>query len=129
MHENAAKCRRSAAKGRTNQDVAATSLGGESVMIATQVRSFIRPKKLAMLALRVGISLVLNPTLGYTLGTEAERAACTPDVVRLCGSEIPDVDRIIACMKAKRASLSTPCRLVVDARFPQGAAESSHQTP
>jgi hypothetical protein len=44
--------------------------------------------------------------------TAEQRAACTPDAFRLCSSEIPDVTRIVACMKAKEASLSAPCRAV-----------------
>ena len=46
------------------------------------------------------------------LGTAEQRAACTPDVFRLCSSEIPNVDRIVACMKRERAQLSTACRAV-----------------
>ncbi len=42
--------------------------------------------------------------------TAEQRAACTPDAVRLCSSEIPDVARVTACMKAKQASLSARCR-------------------
>jgi hypothetical protein len=44
--------------------------------------------------------------------TAEQRAACTPDALRLCSSEIPDVGRIVACMKAKEASLSPQCRTV-----------------
>lgn len=44
--------------------------------------------------------------------TEAQRQACTPDAFRLCGSEIPDISRVTACMIAKKASLSAPCRAV-----------------
>jgi hypothetical protein len=43
-------------------------------------------------------------------GTAEQRAACTPDAFRLCSSEIPDVARVLACMKAKRANLSAECR-------------------
>lgn len=43
-------------------------------------------------------------------GTPEQRAACTPDALRLCSSEIPDVARVTACMKAKQASLSARCR-------------------
>jgi hypothetical protein len=39
-------------------------------------------------------------------GTDEQRAACTPDVFRLCSSEIPNVDHIIVCMTVKKASLS-----------------------
>jgi hypothetical protein len=99
-------------------------------MIATQGRSFIKLRKLGLIAARIAISLVLHPTLGHALGTESERAACAPDVFRLCSSEIPNIDRIIACMKAKRASLSTPCRLVFDKELPGGdTAQNSHPTP
>ena len=48
------------------------------------------------------------------VGTAEERAACTPDVFRLCSSEIPNVGLIISCMKAKKASLSQACRSVFD---------------
>ena len=47
--------------------------------------------------------------------TEAQRKACTPDVYRLCKSEIPNVEKIIACMKANRAKLSPACEAVVPA--------------
>ncbi|MCI0736972.1 MAG: hypothetical protein L0Y50_12010 [Beijerinckiaceae bacterium] len=53
-------------------------------------------------------------TASLALGTAEQRLACTPDVFRLCGSEIPDVDQIIGCMKAKKASLSQACRSVFD---------------
>jgi hypothetical protein len=98
-------------------------------MTTTQGRPFMKPRKLGFIALRVAISLVLHPTLGHALGTESERAACTPDVFRLCSSEIPNVDRIIACMKAKRASLSTPCKLVFDKALPGNTAQNSQSAP
>ena len=37
---------------------------------------------------------------------------CTGDAMRLCGSEIPDVDRVTACMVQKRAQLSDGCKAV-----------------
>lgn len=33
-------------------------------------------------------------------GTEQQQMACTPDVWRLCSSQIPDVNRIVACLRA-----------------------------
>jgi len=98
-------------------------------MIAKLGRAFASPRRLRLMALRVAVSLVLSPVQGYALGTESERAACTSDVFRLCGSEIPDVDRIIACMKAKRASLSAPCKVVFDTKSPEGTAQDAHRTP
>jgi hypothetical protein len=38
----------------------------------------------------------------------AER--CTPDVMRLCNEFVPEQDRIVACLKAKRGQLSPECR-------------------
>jgi hypothetical protein len=45
-------------------------------------------------------------------GTMEQQMACTPDVWRLCGAQIPDVDRIVACLRANTAQLSAPCRAV-----------------
>jgi hypothetical protein len=42
-------------------------------------------------------------------GTDREREACTPDVFRLCGAYIPDVDRITACLRGSGPQLSRPC--------------------
>ncbi len=42
-------------------------------------------------------------------GTPEMEQACTPDVMRLCNAEVPDVARITACMKRNRANLSPAC--------------------
>jgi len=47
-----------------------------------------------------------------TESSDAERSACTPDVFRLCGQFIPDVDGIVGCLKLQRANLSPACRAV-----------------
>ena len=46
--------------------------------------------------------------------TAAQRAACTPDVWRLCSSDIPDVGAIKSCLRRERAQLSVACRTVMD---------------
>jgi hypothetical protein len=46
-------------------------------------------------------------------GSDAERQACTPDAMRLCGDAIPDVVKVTACMKAKYSQLSAPCRVAM----------------
>jgi hypothetical protein len=46
-------------------------------------------------------------------GTEEQRVACTPDVLRLCSSEIPNVDRIVACLRHEKSQLSAGCRQVL----------------
>ncbi len=48
-------------------------------------------------------------------GTAKQRAACTPDVFRLCYSSIPSVNAIIACMQQKKDQLSPDCREVFSA--------------
>jgi hypothetical protein len=63
----------------------------------------------------LALGLVSYSTSSFALGTAEERAACTPDVFRLCSSEIPNVDKIIACMKAKKSKLSPKCRAVFNA--------------
>lgn len=99
-------------------------------MIAKLSHFFANPRRLGFIVVRVVISLVVNPAQGHTLAvTESERAACTPDVFRLCSSEIPNVNRVIACMKAKRASLSAPCRVVFDAKIPEDTAQNTHRAP
>ena len=48
--------------------------------------------------------------------TAEERAACTPDVFRLCSSALPSVKGIVACMKRERPKLSPACAAAFDAR-------------
>jgi hypothetical protein len=38
--------------------------------------------------------------------TAEQQQICTGDAMRLCASEIPDVERVTACMVQKRAQLS-----------------------
>jgi len=60
-------------------------------------------------------------------GTEQQRLACTPDVLRLCFWEIPHVDRIVACLRREKSQLSSGCRQVFDpdGRGGQGCGENT----
>jgi hypothetical protein len=58
-----------------------------------------------------------------------ERAACTPDVFRLCASEIPNVTRIIGCMKRNRPKLSPKCAAVFNVRAGKETATRSISAP
>jgi hypothetical protein len=59
--------------------------------------------------------------------TAEQRAACTPDAMRLCSSEIPDIGRVTACMKANRANLSARCQATfASASSSHGAAPREH---
>jgi hypothetical protein len=65
-------------------------------------------------------------------GTMEQQMACTPDVFRLCGAQIPDVNRIVACLQQNTPQLSGPCRAVFDssASAPQqGAPRSRDDLP
>jgi hypothetical protein len=57
-------------------------------------------------------------------GTLEQRLACTPDVFRLCGEQIPDSNRIVACLRQNTSQLSRSCRAVFDsnASMPDPAA-------
>ena len=50
---------------------------------------------------------------GPALAQDAQQM-CSGDAMRLCGHEIPNVQRITACMHRKRANVSPGCRAVMD---------------
>lgn len=56
-------------------------------------------------------SVVSSPSFAYSARA---RQMCTGDAFRLCSSEIPNISRIIACMRRNKASLSAGCRAVMD---------------
>jgi hypothetical protein len=56
--------------------------------------------------------LAVLPTTSHAFTEDDQRRLCTGDVFRLCSSEIPDRERIVACMHRQRASLSDGCRSV-----------------
>jgi hypothetical protein len=73
-----------------------------------------------------GVLMVLLSAALLPLAADAytaEQQACTGDAFRLCSSEIPDVDRITACMIRNQAQLSPECR--AQFRPPPGAAAMS----
>jgi hypothetical protein len=47
-------------------------------------------------------------------GTWEQQMACTPDVWRLCGDQVPDVNRIVACLQRNTPNLSSACRAVFE---------------
>jgi hypothetical protein len=70
-------------------------------------RFFVSPR-----AAIFAIALASVSTAGFAAGTPEQRQACTGDVFRLCSSDIPNVDRIVACLKRQRTSLSPGCQAV-----------------
>ena len=59
--------------------------------------------------------------------TPEQEQMCTGDAMRLCSSEIPDVDRVTACMIRQRASLNDGCKAVF--RYEPPAAAPVSYTP
>ena len=68
------------------------------------------------LAISIGCGIaVQNPAFSQeNRGTMEQQMACTPDVFRLCGDQIPDVNRIVACLRQNTSQLSRPCRAVFE---------------
>jgi hypothetical protein len=66
--------------------------------------------------------LAMLPATSRAFTQDDQRRLCTGDVLRLCSSEIPDVDRITACMHRQRASLSEGCRKVFGKPTEQSAS-------
>ena len=54
-------------------------------------------------------------------GTYDQQMACTGDVFRLCGREIPDEGRITSCLRDNVPSLSRGCRAVFE---PTGSVQN-----
>ena len=48
--------------------------------------------------------------------------ACTPDVWRLCSDQVPDVGRIVACLRQNTPQLSSNCRAVFETSAEQQQA-------
>src|SRR4051812_47641191 len=65
-------------------------------------------------ALLIAASLT-NLNRAAAQGTPEQQEACKPDVFRLCGNFIPNVEPIIACLKANEPNLNPACH---DVMFP-----------
>ena len=85
-------------------------------------RSTIRTGKLAI-ATVFAFALLTSASQAYT---PEQEQMCTGDAMRLCGSEIPDVERVTACMIQKRASLSDGCKAVFQYQPPAAATPVSY---
>ena len=80
-------------------------------------RSTIRTGKLAIATV---FAFAMLTSVSQAYSPEQEQM-CTGDAMRLCGSEIPDVERVTACMIQKRASLSDGCKAVFHYQPPAAA--------
>jgi hypothetical protein len=60
------------------------------------------------LATALAVSLLWTAAAAYT---PEQQQACSDDAFRLCGADIPDVDRVTVCMVRNKAQLSPGCRV------------------
>ena len=66
--------------------------------------------------LRTTLAIALFAYAQHARASEAEAAnLCRGDAFRLCISEIPDRERITACMRRRKSELSPGSRTVFDA--------------
>ena len=76
------------------------------------------PRIMLSLALAIGSVGALQSTAFAQeyRGTWEQQMACTPDVWRLCGDQVPDVGRIVACLRQNTPQLSNNCRAVFESQ-------------
>lgn len=64
--------------------------------------------------------------VAFAEGTMQQQNACRPDVFRLCGSYIPNVGEIVACLRGNEPRLSESCHQVM---FSGQAGNEQYQRP
>ncbi len=65
-------------------------------------------------------------------GTWEQQMACTPDVWRLCSDQVPDVSRIVTCLRQNTPQLSNNCRAVFESQAnaqPAGRGPQQQMAP
>ena len=75
-------------------------------------------------AFAIALSVTTIGTSAFAQGTMQQQNACRPDVFRLCGSYIPNVGAIVACLQDNAASLSEPCH---DFMFPDHVDQGGYE--
>ena len=70
-----------------------------------------------------GVAAALAPASSQeNRGTWEQQMACTPDVWRLCSDQVPDVSRIVACLRQNTTQLSNNYRAVLETNAEQQQA-------
>jgi hypothetical protein len=59
------------------------------------------------------IALMASAMPSYAAETQAERQACTNDATIHCADEIPDRERVYACLVQNVAVLSPACKKII----------------
>jgi hypothetical protein len=71
-----------------------------------------------------GLLFLVGVAPAAAQGTEQERRACAPEVMRLCREYIPEVRLITNCLITKRAELNPECKVVMTTQREKVAAKS-----
>jgi hypothetical protein len=92
-----------------------------------------------MRATRIAITLAAPLACGIAMqqaahsqeyrGTFEQQLACTGDVLSLCGDQIPDTNRIVACLRQNTPQLSNGCRAVFESNASVPQQASPQQPP
>ena len=73
--------------------------------------------KIATIAIVLVSGFAATPSFAFdkNSGSAAEQAACTPDAFRVCGSAIPDANKVAACLAdpKNKKLLSPACSKVM----------------
>ena len=69
-----------------------------------------------------GIGAIAPASSQEYRGTWEQQMACTPDVWRLCSDQVPDVGRIVTCLRQNTPQLSNNCRAVFETNAEQQQA-------
>jgi hypothetical protein len=90
-----------------------------SVTRTQQENALKRICKLTSGSVALALVLATLSTSSFALGSAEQRAACMPDAMRLCSSQIPNISAIVACLRQNRASLSKPCQAAMNSPLGQ----------
>jgi hypothetical protein len=77
---------------------------------------------LSLVVAAAGIGAVTSASSQEYRGTWEQQMACTPDVWRLCSDQVPDVGRIVTCLRQNTPQLSSNCRAVFESSAEQQQA-------
>jgi hypothetical protein len=91
---------------------------GGAIRVADQTKEAIHANA-AVLSLAIALNVVAPASSQEYRGTWEQQMACTPDVWRLCADQIPDVSRIVTCLRQNTPQLSNNCRAVFESNAEQ----------
>ena len=80
------------------------------------------PTQRIVLGLVIAIGAIAPASSQEYRGTWEQQMACTPDVWRLCSDQVPDVGRIVTCLRQNTPQLSSNCRAVFETNAEQQQA-------